>query len=174
MTNNISTAIATTYLHHNLPVPPLPPFRRVNRTAIQNDLPLAAWSCGTISLLATLHLTLGQIRPDNIHTINSITRRHILIFHQALLQWLILGTPPNLWNITCINRDIIRGEPIHFPVAYARCGFMQSLLLPRGRNTIPRNHQTHNTPTIREHATPIPTPKKGATPALPVTHKAKS
>ena len=92
MTENISTAIATTYLHYRLPVSHLPPFRRVNRIAIQTDLPLAAWSCGTIAILATLHLTLGRIRPDNINTYN-INRRHIRIFHQALLQWLILGTP---------------------------------------------------------------------------------
>jgi hypothetical protein len=30
----IATALATTYLHHDLPVPPLPPLRRVNRIAI--------------------------------------------------------------------------------------------------------------------------------------------
>ena len=175
MTNNISTAIATTYLHHNLPVPPLPPFRRVNRIAIQNDLPLAAWSCGTIAVLTTLHLTLGQIRPDkiNINTDN-ITRRHILNFHQALLQWLILGTPPDLWNLNCINKDIIRCEPIRFPEAHTRCGLMQSLLLPRGSNTIPRNSQTQHTPTLGEHSTRNTAPKRETTPALPVIPRAKN
>jgi hypothetical protein len=95
MTNHISTAIATIYMHHNPPVPHLPPFHMVNRIATQNDFPLAAWSCGTIAILTTLYLTLGQIRPDIINT-DIINRRHILIFHQTLLQWLILGTPPNL------------------------------------------------------------------------------
>jgi hypothetical protein len=42
ITDNISTAIATTYLHHILPVPPLRPFRRVNRISNQSDLSLAA------------------------------------------------------------------------------------------------------------------------------------
>jgi hypothetical protein len=42
MTNNICTAIATIYLHHNLPLPPLPLFCRINRIATQNDFPLAA------------------------------------------------------------------------------------------------------------------------------------
>jgi hypothetical protein len=51
MATNIATAIATTYLHHKLLVPPLPPFLRVNRIAIQNDSPLPAWSCGTIVML---------------------------------------------------------------------------------------------------------------------------
>jgi len=109
MTNNILTALATTYLHHNLPVPTLPPFRRVNRIAIQNDFPLAAWSCGTKAIPTTLHLTLGQIRPGKIN-IDIINRRHILTFHQTLLKWLIMGTPPNLWDLNCINCDIIQGE----------------------------------------------------------------
>ena len=113
---------------HNIPTPKLPvplllPFHRVNHIAIQSDFPLAAWSCGTITILTTLHLTLGHIRPDNINTGN-IDRRNILIFNQALLQWLILDTSPNLWNLNCINKDIIRGELILFPEAHARCGFM--------------------------------------------------
>jgi hypothetical protein len=95
MTNTISTALATTYLHYNLPVQPFLPFRKVNRIANQKDFPLVAWSCGTIAILTTLHLTIGQIRPDDINTYN-IIRRHILNFYQALLQWLILGTPPSL------------------------------------------------------------------------------
>ena len=75
----------------------LPHFRRVNRKAIQDDLPLAPWSCGTIAMLTTFNLTLGLIRPDNINT-PSISRRQYLTFHKPVLHWLILGTPPNLCN----------------------------------------------------------------------------
>jgi hypothetical protein len=32
--SNIATPLTTTYLHHNMPVPPLPSFRRINRIAI--------------------------------------------------------------------------------------------------------------------------------------------
>ena len=62
MTNNTLSALATTYLHHNLPVPTLPPFRRVNRIAIQNDFLLVPWSCGTIAILTTIHITKGTYR----------------------------------------------------------------------------------------------------------------
>jgi hypothetical protein len=172
MTNIISTTITTTYLHHNLPVPHLPPFRRVNQMATQNNFPLAAWSCGTIAILTTLHLTLGQFRPDNINT-DIINRRHVLIFHQTLLQWFILGTPPNLRSLNCINRDIIRGEPIKFSEAHARCEFMQSLNLPSGCSTIPHLHQTHNTPLIREYANPNTAPRWETVPTLPFIPRGK-
>ena len=173
MANNISTAIATTYLHHNLPVPRLPPFRRVYRIAIRNDFPHAALSCGTIAILAILHLTLGQIQPGNINT-NNTNRRHTLTFHQALLQWLILGTPPNLWNLKCINKGIVRCEPIHFSVTHSHCGFMQSLTLPIGTSTIPRHYHTHTTPPLPDHASPNPAPKSATPPALRVTSRGKN
>jgi len=102
MSTNIAIALDTTYLHHNRPVPPLPPFWRVNRIAMQADSPFAPWSCGTIAMLTTLHLTLGHIRPDNINTA-SISRRQYLTFHQSLLHWLILGTPPDLWTMPCLR-----------------------------------------------------------------------
>ena len=55
MSTNIATALATTYLHHDLPVPSLPPFRRANRISIQTDSPRASWSCGTITYHSWTH-----------------------------------------------------------------------------------------------------------------------
>jgi hypothetical protein len=79
MSTIIETALATTFLYHNLPDPLLPPLRRFNRIKIQNNFPLAHQSCGTIAILTTVHLTLGHIRLDNIHTVN-ISRRQCLTF----------------------------------------------------------------------------------------------
>ena len=73
MSTIIATALATIYLHNDLPAPPLPLFRRVNRIGIQTDSPLAPWSCGSIAMLTTLNLTLGHNRPDNMNT-SSISR----------------------------------------------------------------------------------------------------
>jgi len=100
--SNIATALTTTYLYHNLPVSPLPSFRRVNRVSIQNDFPQAPWACITIAILTAFHLTLRHIRPDTIHKA-STNRRQYLTFHQSLLQRLILGTPSNVWNLACIH-----------------------------------------------------------------------
>jgi len=82
---NIAIALATTYLHHDLPASLLPPFRRVNRIAMQNDFSLAPGSCGTIVIRTTLRLTLGHIRPESINT-TSISRGQYLIFHYSLLH----------------------------------------------------------------------------------------
>ncbi len=38
-------------------------------------------------------VTYDNLRPDRIPA-NSITRQQMLNLHQALLQWLIIGTPP--------------------------------------------------------------------------------
>jgi hypothetical protein len=95
MASNIAQALTTIYLYQNLPVPLIPPFRRVDRIVIQNAFPQAPWLCGTIAILTTLHLTQGNIRHDNIKK-TSISRRQYLAFHQSLLRWLIIGTPLNL------------------------------------------------------------------------------
>ena len=92
----------------------LPVYRRVNRISIQNDSPLPSWSCGTIALLTTIHLTLGNTRPDRIAT-NSITRHQMLTLHQAILRWLIIGTPLDLWQLQCLNTDIVQITPISIP-----------------------------------------------------------
>ena len=93
MITNVASALTITYQHHNEQFPPTPRYRRVQRIAIQNDSPLEPWSCGTIAILTTLHLTLGNTRPDRIPA-NSITRQQMLNLHQALLQWLIIAPPP--------------------------------------------------------------------------------
>ena len=90
---NVTRAISNTYQHHHEQCPPLSCYRRVRRIAIQNDAPLPPWSCGTIAILTLLHLTLGNIRPNRIDT-NNITRQQMLTLHQAILHWLIIGTPP--------------------------------------------------------------------------------
>ena len=95
MITNVASALTITYQQHNEQCPPKPRYRRVQRIAIQNDSPLEPWSCGTIAILTTLHLTLGNTRPDRIPA-NNITRQQMLNLHQALLQWLIIGTPPDL------------------------------------------------------------------------------
>ena len=84
-----------------------------------------------------------------------------------------MGTPPNLWDLNCINMDIIRSEPIPLPEAYARCGFMQSLLLSSGNNIIPRHHQAHNNPPLIDYANPNPAPKL-ATPSAPIVISKKT
>ncbi len=35
----------------------------------------------------------------------------MLLLHKALLAWLIQGTPPNLWEIECLNKDIVPPLP---------------------------------------------------------------
>jgi hypothetical protein len=149
MSTNIATALATTYQHHDLQIPPLPPFRKVNRIAIQTESTLDPWSFGTIDMLTTLHLTLGHILPENINTA-SISRRQYLILHQSLLHWLILGTSPNLWTLNYISTSIIRGALMHINEHYAACGLMQALSLPRGRSTTP-NHQHNKTILLTQH-----------------------
>jgi hypothetical protein len=85
MTNNLATTLATTFLHHNLPALSTPSFRSLNRLVIQNDvLHATTWLCGTIAILRTFHLALGQIRRVKIHGDN-IRKRHVLTSHQSLL-----------------------------------------------------------------------------------------
>jgi hypothetical protein len=54
----------------------------------------------------TLHLLLGGIPPHSFPT-QFITRDHMLALHRALLEWLIQGNPPDLWNRGCLNRGIL-------------------------------------------------------------------
>ena len=100
--------------------------------------------------------------------------RHILTFHQALLQWLILGTAPNLGNLNYINKGSIRCKPIHFSDSHAKFGFVQSLTLPIGINTIPRHNHAHFTPPLLEHANPNPAPKLATPLAPPVISREKT
>ena len=136
MITNVARAITATYQHHHEQCPPLPCYRIVNRIAIQNDAPIPPWSCGTIAILTLLHLTLGSIRPDLIAT-NSITRHQMLTLHQAILRWLIIGTPPDLWQLQCFNTTIVQIPPIAIPPNLTRCALLQTPYLPRGIPFLP-------------------------------------
>jgi len=131
MITNVTRAMTTTYQHHHEQCPPLPRYRKVNRIAIQSDAPIPSWSCGTVAILTLLHLTLGSIRPDLIAT-NSITCHQMLSLHEAILRWLIIGTPPDLWQLQCLNSNIIQISPIEIPLNLTRCALLQTPSLPRG------------------------------------------
>ena len=155
MSTNIATSLATTYLHHSLPAPPLPPSKRIYRIAIQTASPYAPWSCGTRAILIALSLPLGNTRQDKIHT-NTITRRQCLTFHQSILHWLIMGTPSSLWNLTCINTNITREDPIRIYEQYTACGLMQASSLPKGTSP-PPHHQHNNISPLSQHDNISPT-----------------
>jgi len=148
LSDSIAITWAVTYLDHGIPDPPPHPFKRVNWIAIQNDSPQAPWLCKTIAILTILHPTLGHIWPDKTNKA-SIGRRQYLTFHQTLLHLLILGTPPNFWNLNYINTNIIQGDPIHISEHNSDCGSMQSLSLTRG--TSPTPHHRHHIPAPSIH-----------------------
>ncbi len=60
------------------------------------------------------------------HPYQSITRQQMLDLHQALLRWLIIGTSPDLWNIQCLNTNIITILPISIPEYHTHCSLLQS------------------------------------------------
>jgi hypothetical protein len=185
MITNVARAITATCQHHHEQCPPLPCYRIVNRIAIQNDAPIPSWSCGTISILTLLHLTLiGSIRPDLIAT-NNTTRHQMLTLHQAILRWLIIGTPPDPWQLQCLNTTIIQIPFITIPPNLTRCALLQTPSLPRGipflppqgahlhpsnnqslHNTLHNNKtrrttsttHTHNTHLLHQHFTHAPPP----------------
>ena len=179
MLTNIASALTTTYQHYNEQCPLIPRYLRVQRIAIQNDYPLEPWSCGTIAILTTLHLTLGNTRPDRIPA-NSITRQQMLNLHQALLQWLIIGTPPELWNIQCLNTDIVTIPPISVSEHHTHVSLLQADSLPRGSPFSPTHQQpqnntadttytpsstsapknTHHLPTFLQHTQHMTTPSQ--------------
>ena len=53
----------------------------------------------------TLHLLLAGIPPHTLPR-NFITREHMLALHRALLEFLIQGTPPDLWQRGCLYHGI--------------------------------------------------------------------
>jgi hypothetical protein len=56
-------------------------------------------------MCATLHLLLGTRQPHELPSLH-ITRTHILALHRALLEWLLMGTTPALWQLGCLPPDI--------------------------------------------------------------------
>ncbi len=56
-------------------------------------------------MCTTLHLLLGDWHPHELPD-HHITRTHMLTIHRALLEWLIAGTPPDLWQIGLLHQHI--------------------------------------------------------------------
>ena len=108
---NVKNAIQSSYDSKGIKVPKLPGYRQLKRICIQKDEPLSPWSCGTFALLTTFHLLLGNKLPHDIPP-NSISRIQMLNLHKGLLEWLLLGKPPNLWDINCLNRSVVEGDPL--------------------------------------------------------------
>ena len=98
-------ALRESFTSRKLPIPPLPTYRMLPRIAIQRDAPGPLWSCGTFAMFATLRLLLGGIPPHTLPR-EFITRIHMLPLHKALLEWLIQGSPPDLWQGGCLQRGI--------------------------------------------------------------------
>ena len=90
---HLHAALNESFHSRGLPTPPLPTFRSLPQIAIQRDSPRPPWSCGTFAMSTTLHILL-EGTPPHFLTIQFITRDHMLTLHRALLEWLILGTPP--------------------------------------------------------------------------------
>ena len=115
MHSNLHTAPCETFRARNLLVPTLPKYKQDPRISVQQDALRPAWSCGTIAMCTTLHLLLGDRHPHQLPG-QYITRDHILTLHRALLEWRILSTPPAMWQIGCIHRDIHPpSRPTHAP-----------------------------------------------------------
>ena len=78
----------------------------------------------------TLHLLLGGRSPHSLPT-NYIIRKHMMALHRALLEWLILGTPPTIWMTGCLHENILPPRGIHtWP--YACTSIAATNLLPKG------------------------------------------
>jgi len=61
--------------------------------------------------LTTLHLLLDRRRPHELPVLY-ISREKMLLLHKAP-SWLIKSTPPELWEIGCLNEDIVPPPSIH-------------------------------------------------------------
>jgi hypothetical protein len=105
MHSKLHTALSESFCARNLPIPILSQYKQVPRIAIQQDAPRSAWSCGTIAMCTTLHLPLGNRHPHELLG-HHITRTHMLALHREFLEWLIAGTPPDLWQLGCLHKDI--------------------------------------------------------------------
>ena len=91
----LQRALRESFISRNLPISPLPAYRRLPKIAVQRDAPRPLWSCGTIAMSTTLHLLLGGIPPHTLPT-QFITRECMLTLHRALLEWMIQGIAPDL------------------------------------------------------------------------------
>ena len=111
MQDFLKEALSEAYLSKKLLLPEIPCFQPFPRLAVQQDHPYKPWSCGTFAMLTTLHIILGQKRPDQIPG-KSISRKNMLNFHASLLVWVLHGKPPDIWMIDCLNTSIVDCPPI--------------------------------------------------------------
>ena len=88
----LNRALRESFTSCNLPIPPLPAYRRLPRIAVQRDAPMPLRSCGTFAMSTALHILLGGLPPHTLPT-QFITREHMLTMHRALLEWLTQGRP---------------------------------------------------------------------------------
>ena len=143
MNANIRSALHKAYNTKGLPTPCLPNYRPIHKIASQNDGRSGAWSCGTYAMLTTLHIILSDTRPDQLQP-NSISRRNMSNFHEALLHWYILGIPPDLWELQCLSHEISslpRTAPA--PDTTWPCGIQASVRLRRRPLYIPPHPTGH-------------------------------
>jgi hypothetical protein len=56
-----------------------------------------------------VHRTASTPRGQTPHSLLTqfITRGHMMALHRALLEWLIQGSPPDLWTRGCLNQGIL-------------------------------------------------------------------
>ena len=106
MHENVSKALSEAYKSDHNTSPLIPMFRKVHKLATQKDHPYRAWSCGTFAMLTCIHLVLGNKKPDEMPE-NCISRQNMENFHAALLEWLLNGKKPDLWEIGSLNTSVL-------------------------------------------------------------------
>ncbi len=147
MQANLNQALRNSFRARNLPDSPLPPY-----IAIQNDAPRPNWSCGTIAMCSALHLLLGTSRSHTLPTMY-ISRDQTLVLHKAFLAWLLTGTPTMIWEIGCLQIDIIP-PPSANVGPYTQLSVAATIASPKGE------HWRHAHPTqsseIASNSTPLP------------------
>ena len=114
LTQQLHSALTAHYENKGIQTPTLPPYLPAHRIGIQHDAPLSPWSCGTWAILTALHLLLGDYRPGQIPP-NALTNQMMLNLHQALLKWLLLGTPPDIYNQSILNNNIATRAQVPIP-----------------------------------------------------------
>jgi hypothetical protein len=137
MQHKLHRALRESFHARNLPVPPLSPFIQLPRIAIHNDAPRTLWSCGTIAMCTTLHLLLGDKQTHELPTMY-VSRDHMLSLHKALLALLITCSPPALWEIDCLHRDILPPHSAHTG-PYAPISVAATVALPKGAQWRPQS-----------------------------------
>jgi hypothetical protein len=134
MQYKLHRALRESFTSHNFPIPPLPAYRKLPMIAVQRDAHRPLWSYGTFAMSTTLHLLLGGSPPHTLPTL-LMTLEHMLALHIALLEWLIRGTPPSLWNMGCLNRGILppRGT---YTGPHECISIAAANLLPKGQTRV--------------------------------------